>query len=82
MRREPSYAMSELYSAGEQVAAGVYRDVRTGREIRLEVDDMLPASLDGRVACYVRVRTRRSEANEPRADAAITTARLPERAVV
>jgi hypothetical protein len=78
MRREPSYTMSDLYSAGEQVAAGIYRDVRTGREIHLEVDDMLPASLDGRVACYVRVRTRRVEENEPCTNAAITTARLRE----
>jgi len=59
MRWEPGYGTRELHDAGERVAAGVYRDVRTGREIHLEAEDRLPGSLDGRVACYVRVRTAR-----------------------
>jgi hypothetical protein len=62
MRREPIYPMSELFDAGEHVTPGIYRDVRTGREVHLEVEDLLPASLDGRVACYVRVRNRPDQA--------------------
>jgi hypothetical protein len=46
---------ADLYLAGELVPAGVYRDVDTGREIRLETAGFLPASLDGRVAAYVCV---------------------------
>jgi hypothetical protein len=43
---------ADLYLAGERVPAGTYREVDTGREIRLEREDYLPASLDGRVAAY------------------------------
>lgn len=46
----------ELYLAGEKVLPGIYRQVGGGREIRLEKEDFLPASLDGRVACYQRVQ--------------------------
>jgi len=45
----------EVYLAGERVPPGVYRQIGTRREICLECEDMLPASLDGRVACYERV---------------------------
>jgi hypothetical protein len=41
--------------AGRKVAPGIYRELNTHREVRLEQEDFLPASLDGRVACYVRV---------------------------
>jgi hypothetical protein len=44
---------ANLYLAGERVPAGLYRDVESGREIRLETEDYLPATLDGRVAAYV-----------------------------
>ena len=44
-----------LFLAGERVAPGFYRQVGGTRELRLEQEDYLPASLDGRVACYVRV---------------------------
>jgi len=47
--------VDELFLAGERVPSGVYRQIGSGREIRLEQDDFLPASLDGRVACYLRV---------------------------
>ena len=47
----------DLYLAGEKVLAGTYRQIGGGREIRLEKDDFLPASLDGRVACYMRVHS-------------------------
>ena len=45
----------ELYLAGEKVPSGVYRQIGGNREVRLEKEDFLPASLDGRVACYMRV---------------------------
>ena len=41
------------YLAGQSVPAGRYSDVDTHREIFLEEADILPASLDGRVAVYV-----------------------------
>ena len=47
--------VDELYLAGERVPPGTYRQVGGGREVRLEQPDYLPASLDGRVACYTRV---------------------------
>ncbi len=45
----------DLYLAGEKARPGTYRQIGGSREVRLETEDFLPASLDGRVACYVRV---------------------------
>jgi len=53
---ERDMSADELYLAGEKVLPGVYRQVGGGREIHLEQEDFLPASLDGRVACYQRVQ--------------------------
>jgi hypothetical protein len=47
----------ELFLAGERVPPGIYRQIDRGREIHLTSEDHLPASLDGQVACYVRVHT-------------------------
>ncbi|MGO8671314.1 MAG: hypothetical protein ACLQVD_08140 [Capsulimonadaceae bacterium] len=45
-----------FHLAGERVSAGFYRLVEgNGRQIFLETEDVLPATLDGRVACYLRV---------------------------
>jgi hypothetical protein len=46
----------ELYLAGERVKPGVYQQVGTKRTVILECEDLLPASLDGRIACYACVR--------------------------
>ncbi|HZT41011.1 MAG TPA: hypothetical protein VFA07_02420 [Chthonomonadaceae bacterium] len=46
----------ELFLAGEKVQPGLYRQLGSGREVRLEEEDVLPASFDGRVACYMRVQ--------------------------
>jgi hypothetical protein len=46
----------ELYLAGERVPEGLYRQLESGREVRLDHEDFLPASLDGRVACYLHIR--------------------------
>ena len=49
--------VDELFLAGERVPSGVYRQMGSGREVMLDRDDeVLPASLDGRVACYMRVQ--------------------------
>ena len=45
----------ELLLAGMRAAAGEYRELGTGRTVKLEREDILPATLNGRVACYVRV---------------------------
>jgi hypothetical protein len=49
-----------VYLAGQRVAPGRYRRVEPadGRMIELERWDALPASLDGRVAVYLRVEER------------------------
>lgn len=44
-----------LYLAGDRVRPGVYRRIDGHIEVVLENEDFLPASLDGRVACYRRV---------------------------
>ena len=46
----------ELFLAGERVRPGTYRQIGGIRQVKLEQDDFLPASLDGRVACYMRVQ--------------------------
>ena len=56
-RLELDPAGDDLFLAGEKVEAGTYRQIGGGREIRLDKDDFLPASLDGRVACYMRVNS-------------------------
>ena len=57
----------ELFLAGERVPSGTYRQVGGGREIRLDHEDTLPASLDGRVACYMRVHNAWSQIQQPSA---------------
>ena len=47
----------QLFLAGERVKPGIYRQIGGGREVRLEQEDYLPASLDGRVACYMRLQS-------------------------
>jgi hypothetical protein len=45
----------EIYLAGERVPAGLYKQIGARREVRLIHEDLLPASCDGRVACYYRL---------------------------
>ena len=45
--------LGDLYLAGERVAPGDYEEIKSGRRIHQDADDFLPASLDGKVACYV-----------------------------
>lgn len=46
----------EIFTAGQKVLPGIYRHLENGREVKLEQEDYLPATLDGRVACYSLVR--------------------------
>ena len=60
--------VDELFLAGERVPSGVYKQIGGGgREIKLSHDDFLPASLDGRVACYMRVHKLWSQVNKTKA---------------
>jgi hypothetical protein len=45
----------ELILAGRRALPGCYREVNSGKTVLLETEDTLPASLDGRVACYTRI---------------------------
>ena len=58
----------ELFLAGERVPSGVYKQIGGGgREVKLDREDFLPASLDGRVACYMRVNKMWSQLSQNRA---------------
>ncbi len=56
-----SYTDEPIFNAGQRVPAGTYRVLGGGRTVHLPEEDLLPASLDGRVAAYVRVRRWRPE---------------------
>lgn len=43
-----------LFLAGHKAPIGLYRLVGTAQEVRLDQEDDLPATLDGRVAVYER----------------------------
>jgi len=55
---EPEILDGELFVAGQPVEPGVYRQSGSRREVVLDEPDFLPASLDGKVACYTRVSGR------------------------
>jgi len=44
----------DLHLAGDRVTAGLYREIESGREVRIATEDYLPATNDGRVAAYAR----------------------------
>jgi hypothetical protein len=56
MSKQPDRDMfaRELYLAGERVVPGLYKQVDSTRVVELDFEGFLPASLDGRVACFVR----------------------------
>jgi hypothetical protein len=54
--REIDPLMGELFLAGEVVPPGAYREINGGRMVDLDKADVLPASLDGHVACYSRLK--------------------------
>ncbi len=56
--------VDELFLAGERVPSGIYKQIDGGREIEIKGEDFLPASLDGRVACYMRVNNTWSQLSQ------------------
>ena len=44
-----------LYLAGECPPPGMYQEVSSGRMVTIGLEDLLPATLDGHVACYRRI---------------------------
>lgn len=55
---EPYVNTEDLFIAGQRAPAGVYKQVGGDRVVHLDTEDWLPASLDGRVACYMRLKSR------------------------
>lgn len=53
--REEQELQPRLYLAGERVPPGKYRQLETRQVVILDVEDVLPASLDGHVALYERL---------------------------
>jgi hypothetical protein len=53
-----------IYLAGELAPAGLYQRIGSTHTVRLIVQDYLPATLDGRVACYARVHSLWSDQSE------------------
>jgi len=53
--REWDPRLGELFAAGERVPPGSYREVESGRQVRLEREGCLPACLNGRAARYACV---------------------------
>ena len=52
--RGDAEAVAGVYIAGQRVPPGTYRELGTIRSITLDREDILPASLNGKVAEYVR----------------------------
>ena len=48
---------AELLLAGQMAPAGIYRETGSGRLVHLTMTDILPPSFDGRIACYVPIKT-------------------------
>lgn len=46
----------DVYLAAERVPSGIYQEIESLRQVILQEDGFLPASLNGRVACYQRTR--------------------------
>jgi len=49
----PDITTEDIFIAGQKVSPGRYRLVGSQRDILLDREDTLPASLDGRVAEYI-----------------------------
>ena len=60
--------VDEIYLAGQGAPPGLYCDTETGREVRLDQQGYLPASLDGRVAVYRGVEYTWAQHRARRAD--------------
>ena len=56
--------MESIYLAGELAPAGLYQRIGTSQTVELNQQDYLPATFDGRVACYARVHSFWAEMEE------------------
>ncbi len=59
MVRHPTTAVAEdgigpFFTAGQTVPAGAYLELTSHREVRLDQNDVLPATCNGQAAVYVR----------------------------
>lgn len=57
MRTSADHSAEEAatrFVAGHTAPAGTYRLVGMGREVRLDLEDVLPETLDGHIAVYER----------------------------
>ncbi len=57
MRTSANHSAAEdanMFLAGHTALAGTYRLAETGQEVRLDQEDILPATFDGHVAVYER----------------------------
>ena len=52
---ENGHFVEEILLAGEIVSPGTYRQIGSHTIVTLNREDHLPASLDGRVACYRKI---------------------------
>ena len=59
--RDCDISATNAFLAGHKAPAGIYREVDSGRLVRLESEDILPATFDGRVGVYIRVALTWSE---------------------
>lgn len=67
MRIDASFTGDEpIFIAGERAPEGVYQQIGANRQITLSAEDFLPASMDGRVACYMRMPNLRPKNTEER----------------
>jgi hypothetical protein len=53
LSRHPEITTEHVYIAGQKVSPGRYRLVGSERDVLLDREDTLPASLDGKVAEYI-----------------------------
>lgn len=56
-RPEHDQYVDEVYLAGERVLPGLYKQIGGSRVVTLEREDTLPATCDGKVACYRKIET-------------------------
>lgn len=66
-----------LFLAGQKVLPGRYLHLQSGREVVLDRADLLPASLDGRVACYVYLGPNPASSATSKANSAQSAAPRP-----
>ena len=67
--RVPEDGQDGFYLAGEMAPPGLYQRVDSGEPVRLASPGRLPASFDGRVACYTLLQLMGEAASDNNAGA-------------